>query len=104
VKTYKTYIEEAAEHDLRELNRYLTHILKAPDAARRLYREIKEKVSSPGATPYLYPKVKIEPFRSYGVRYFSIGNYLCFYLPVTEKQEVHVLRILYAKRSRSELL
>lgn len=42
----------------------------------------------------LYEK---EPWKSRGLRYFSVDNYIVFYIVNNEKLEVNVLRVLYGK-------
>ncbi|MDD6564758.1 MAG: type II toxin-antitoxin system RelE/ParE family toxin, partial [Clostridiales bacterium] len=37
--------------------------------------------------------------KSKGLRVFSVGNYMVFYLPVEEKNTVSVIRIMYGGRN-----
>ena len=38
-----------------------------------------------------------EPWKSIGLRYFSVDIYIVFYIVNNEKLEVNVLRVLYGK-------
>ena len=48
----------------------------------------------------LYEK---EPWKSRGLRFFSVDNYIVFYIVDNEKKEVNVLRVLYGRMDFSKI-
>lgn len=48
----------------------------------------------------LYEK---EPWKSRGLRFFSVDNYIVFYIVNNDAKEVNVLRVLYGRMDFSKI-
>ena len=101
---YEVILETTAVLDLYGILDYITNVLKAPEAARRVFLSIEEKVMSLDFMPARHNLVREEPYASLGVRIMPVENYNAFYIVDEPKQEVHVLRILYNRREWQNLL
>ena len=97
--SYKIYYTERAECDLTDIYEYIAFNLLAPETAKKVIVKIMTEISSLNMTPLRHPLYKNEPWRSKGLRSFSVGNYLIFYLPVEEKNSIAVIRIMYSGRN-----
>ena len=85
---YKVMYTAGAKKDLRNIFRYISEELLAPENAagqadtmpnrNRLYEE--------------------EPWHSRGLRFFPVDNYLVFYKTDDETEIVYVVRIMYGGR------
>lgn len=84
-----------AQQDLKNLYEYVAYSLLAPDAARSLYQKIIQSVRSLETMPNRNPLYKEEPWRSQGVRFLPVKNYLLFYTVNNETLTVSIARILY---------
>ena len=97
--SYKVYYTEQAERDLREIYEYIACTLLVPETAKKITAGIMEGISNLYEMPMRFPLYKKEPWRSKGLRSFSVGNYIVFYLPVEDKNVVAVIRIMYGGRN-----
>ena len=93
-----------ARQDLRELYEYIAYTLQSPIAARGTADRIMETVRSLASMPKRNPLYKDEPWRSRGVRFVPVKNYLVFYMVNDEEEIVSVARILYGGRDISRQL
>ncbi len=55
-------------------------------------------IRSLGEMPMRYRLYDDEPWRSRGMRFFPVDNYLVFYLPEEVENNVYVIRIMYGGR------
>lgn len=84
-----------ARQDLKNIYEYIAYSLLAPDAAHSTCEKILQAARSLESMPEKNPLYKEEPWRSKGVRFVPIKNYLLFYTVNHEKQTVSIARILY---------
>jgi len=103
-KAYNVILETTAALDLYGILDYITEVLKAPESAERVYWSIKDQVLSLEEMPYRFHLVREEPFASMGVRLMPVENYYVFYIIDAQKNEVHILRILYNRREWKNIL
>lgn len=101
---YKVIIDRAAEQDLAEILEYISAVLHAPDAAKRLYRKIKQEIMSLDTMPSRCALIAEEPYNQLGIRKLFIDNYIAFLLINEDTKEVHVFRILYSRREWYNLI
>lgn len=87
-----------AEQDLRSIYEYIANTLCAPDTAKNLTRQIMDEISSLDEMPNRYAKYDKEPWKDRGLRFFSVKNYVIFYLPNEETKTVYIIRIMYGGR------
>ena len=102
--TFDVQISEQADNDLRGIFEYIAFELQAPEnAAGQLYR-LEEAISKLDHMPEKYRMYEREPWRSRGLRFFSVDNYLVFYIPDMETRLVTVIRVMYGGRDVDEEL
>ena len=104
LKNYNVIIELTAQRDLQSILHYIKNILKAPEAANRIYIKIKNEILMLNQMPMRNNVIKEQPYASMGVRKLLIENYIAFYIIDEQKYEVHVLRILYNRREWQNIL
>ena len=101
---YEVILETTADTDLHGILNYITDVLKEPETALRIFSTIEEKVLSLDKLPHRYATAKDEPYKSFGVRWMPIENYIVFFVIDEERHTVHVLRILYSRRNWQAVL
>lgn len=101
---YDVVIGRLAERDIYEAVCYIKEILYQPEAARRIYNEIKTQISLLSEMPQRFAVIAEEPYRSMGMRKTSAANYLIFYLIDEKNKTVSVVRVLYNRREWKNLL
>ncbi len=102
--SYSVYYTKQAEEDLRDIYEYIAYTLLVPETAKNLVGKIMKEVSELNEMPLRFPLYKNEPWKSKGLRCFSVGNYMIFYLPIEDKNIVSVIRIMYGGRDVSKQL
>lgn len=75
----KIVYTHTARQDLREIYEYIAYTLLVPETARSLTDKIMSEVRSLEEFPERNPLYKDEPWRSQGVRFLPVKNYLVFY-------------------------
>jgi plasmid stabilization system protein ParE len=101
---YTLQFTEPAEEDLLSTLRYISDVLKAPEAAKNLLDEIEEQTQILKTSPLCYALVLDDYLCSKGIRSFLVKNYQLFYVIDEEEKIVSIIRILYARRDWSYLL
>lgn len=92
---FDVQISEQADKDLREIYEYITFTLMSPDSAVGLLDRLEEAIGNLDHMPKRYRRYESEPWRSRGLRFFPVDNYLVFYIPDEELEVVTVIRVLY---------
>ena len=93
-----------ARQDLRDVYEYIAYALSAPDAARGTADRIMSAVRSLESMPERNPLYREEPWRSLGIRFIPVGNYLVFYTIDAAGDTVTVVRVMYGGRDISRQL
>ncbi len=96
--SFKVQYSAEARQDLRDIFNYIALELLVPDTAKNQTRRIMDAVKSLGEMPMRHSLYKDEPWRSLGLRFLPIDNYIILYLPDEEKQIVSIARIMYGGR------
>lgn len=95
---------DRALNDLRNIHRYIAVELLAPDAAKNVSNKIMDEIDALDEMPNRNPLYEKEPWRSRGLRKLVVGNFVAFYLPMEEQQQVLVITIMYGKRNIAKIL
>ena len=90
---YDVQIIDEAEDDLRNIYEYFASKRREPRLARKIYKQIMDKLNSLEEMPFRYPVYQEEPWKGREVRQVFAGSYCGFYF-VTENI-VKVFRIMY---------
>ena len=90
---YKVLLTNEATDDVFNLIRYIQIELCNPDAANKLYMNLKREVNNMGDFPLKFADSRIK-YRGYTIHKRAYQSYLLFYIINDEDQTVYVLRIL----------
>ena len=101
---FKIIYSAMARQDLRNIYEYIAHKLLVPKTASKLALRIMEEIRSLETMPMRYQLYEEEPWHTQGIRFFSVDNYLIFYLPDTTKNIVNIVRIMYGGRDITKQL
>ena len=95
---YKVMYTAGAKKDLRNIFRYISEELLAPENAAgqtdRIMAAIRKLVTMPNRN-WLYEE---EPWQSRRLRFFPVDNFLVFYKTNDETETVNIVRIMYRGR------
>ena len=97
----KIVYTNTARKDLREIYEYIAYSLLVPKTAQSVTDTIMAKIRSLEEFPERNPLYKDEPWRSQGVRFMAVKNYLVFYTVQPESCTVSIARIIYGGRDIS---
>ncbi|MDR3288403.1 MAG: type II toxin-antitoxin system RelE/ParE family toxin [Peptococcaceae bacterium] len=95
---FKINFSEQAADDLDKIVKYIREELSNPQAARRFYEAVDEKLRLLREHPYMFPSYHDEKLSAEGFRSAVIGNFMMFYLVDDGMSLVSIARILYGKR------
>jgi len=97
--SYAVHITATAELDLEKAYDHIDNIFKNHQAAESLLDEASKQIGALATMPEKFALVDDPILKSWGIRFTMIKNYHAFYTVSKEKEQVTVLRILYAKRN-----
>ena len=95
---YKVMYTAGAKKDLRNIFRYISEELLAPENAAGPTERMLDTMPNRNR---LYEE---EPWHSRGLRFFPVDNYLVFYKTDDETEAVYVVRIMYGGRDVNKQL
>ena len=101
---YKVIIEPVAANDLAGIVDYISKVLLEPTVAAKLYRNIKEQISSLSNMPKRNKIVSDERYASVGLRTLMMKNYIAYYIVDDHDNTVHIIRVLYNRREWQDIL
>ena len=90
---------DKAKKDLRDIYKYITEELLVPDTAKLQFKRIIKAVRSLEQFPFRHSLYRDEPWKSKGLRFFPIDNFIIFYLPDEKKRVVDIVRIMFGGRN-----
>ena len=94
----------AARQDLKEIFEYISQVLLAPGTAQALTEKIMAEIRTLIDFPERNPLYKDELWRSKGIHFLPVKNYLVFYTVNKETDTVTIARIMYGGRDISRQL
>ena len=101
---YEILISPAARNDLFEIYQYIAEDLNAVQSAIGQLERLERAIYSLDELPERYPRYDREPWFSRNLRIMPVDNYVVFYLPNKDGQEVAVLRVIYGGRDLQKQL
>lgn len=99
-KTYIVKITDQAEGQMQEIIRYITHELKAPDAALHLLDALEEAFTSLAYFPQRIALVAEEPWHTKGIHRLPVKNFLVYFWIDEDNLRVQVIAVIYKKRDQ----
>ena len=88
----------AARQDLRDIYEYIAFVLLSPDTAQALTEKLMAEIRALEHHPERNALYRDEPWRSQGVRFVPVRNYLVFYTVNNGTETVSIARIMYGGR------
>lgn len=101
---WKIEFTTAAREDLRNIFSYIAYELCEPIIAKRQTNRILNEIQGLDTMPMRYQLYQEEPWFSQGLRYFPVNNYLVFFLPNVESNQISIVRIIYGGRDLKQQL
>ena len=95
---YKVMYTARAKKDLRNIFRYISEELLAPENATGQTERIMTAIRKLDTMPNRNRLYEEEPWYSRGLRFFPVDNYLVFYKTNDENEIVYIVRIMYRGR------
>ena len=96
---YKVMYTAGAKKDLRNIFRYISEELLAPENAAGQTERIMTAIQKLDTMPNRNRLYEEEPWYSRGLRFFPVDNYLVFYIPDKDTGIVTVIRVMYEGRN-----
>ena len=97
-------ITEPAENDLRDIAKYISSQLNAPEAALNIIREIRKTLLNLKENALIYPYVRDDRLATLGYRSVTTKNYTSFYVIYEKENKVYIDRILYSRRDWKNII
>ena len=103
---YRIDISEPAEDDLRDILRYISSQLLAPETSLELLETIDDAIQTLSLMPHRIPLVDDERLALLGYLILPVRNFLVFFSinETGKKKVVDVERVLYYRRDWKNLL
>lgn len=99
-KTYNVKITSQAESDMQEIIYYITHELKAPEAALHLLDALEDSFSSLEHFPQRVALIDEEPWRTKGIHRLPVKNFLVYFWIDEDNMKVQITAVIYGKRDQ----
>lgn len=100
---YSVKVLPSAIEDLQEIYNYIAYELKSVINAENQLNRLQDEISRLDFMPESFRLYEKEPWKSRGLRFFSVDNYIVFYIVDNENVEVNVMRVLYGKMDFSKI-
>ena len=104
MKTYTIRITRQARDHLREIKKYITEELLAPDAARNTIATLKKEVLTLTKMPSRIKLTEEEPWRSEGIHRMRVKNYYVYFWIDEKKRTVQITSVIYVARDQVKQL
>lgn len=101
---YKIRITRQARDHLREIRRYISQELCAPDAAKKTIQLIKSEIQSLSHMPGRIQLTPEQPWHDLKVHRDRVKNYYIYYWIDEDSKTVQVISIIYVRRDQSKQL
>ena len=99
-KIYNVKITSQAEEQIQEIIHYITHELKAPDAALHLLEALEDSFSSLAHFPQRAALINEEPWHMNGIHRLPVKNFLVYFWIDEDNMRVQVTAVIYEKRDQ----
>ena len=96
--SYRIEYTNEARQDLRDIYVYIAEKLMVPEIAEGQVNRIMDAADELSELPFRFSSYEFEPWRSRGLRFVPVDNYVIFYLPSEEVNTVYIVRIMYGGR------
>jgi len=94
-KEWSVVITHQAHADIARIFTYIADELQAIDNAIHQTDRIYDHAAKLNRAPHGFGLLKMEPWRSDGVRLLPVDNFIIYFVPIDDRQIVYVWRVLY---------
>jgi toxin ParE1/3/4 len=94
---YKVQYSDDAEQDIENIFNYIADVLVEPVTAYNQTMRIRKAIKALDITPFGRRVFDREPWKSQGVRFFPVDNYLVFYKPDEADEIIKIIKIVHSK-------
>ena len=101
---WKVILTPEFKQEIRDLHSYIANTLLVPETAIKLIRRIMSEVESLDDMPLRHSLYEKEPWHSRGLRKLPIDNFLVFYLPNEQTNEVVIFHVFYGGRNIEDII
>lgn len=101
---YDVIITPDAEADLQEIYDYIAYTLLVPETANSYVDNIENAILNLDTFPTGYPFVDFEPWRSRGLRFIPVKNFIVYFVIREELSSVYIMNVIYNKRNQLRAL
>lgn len=98
IKFTAEFTDECIE-EMAEIYDYITNKLKENNAAKRLMKEVTNKILNLAKAPELYMRIGKSDRLRREYRRIVIKNYIVLYIVDFEKRKVYISHMIYGKRN-----
>jgi toxin ParE1/3/4 len=95
---YSVEYSEKAKRDIEGIFLYIALTLKMPETAKKQFNHIVGVISGLNTFPLRNPLYEHEPWKSKGLRFVPVDNFIVFYLPNESEKTVYIVRVMYGGR------
>ena len=93
-----------AKEDLESVYEYIAFRLFSPEAAKHKVKRITEAIGKLKDFPFMYKLYEDEPWKTKGLRVFSVSDFIIFYMADEEARTISIVRIIYGGRNLEKQL
>ena len=97
---YNVKITSQAEDQIQEIINYITHELKAPEAALLLLDTLEDSFIFLAHFPQRVALVEEKPWHTKGIHRLPVKNFLVYFWIDEENMNVHITAVIYGKRDQ----
>ncbi|MBR1390539.1 MAG: type II toxin-antitoxin system RelE/ParE family toxin [Lachnospiraceae bacterium] len=96
--SYRIEYTSEARQDLRDIYTYIAEKLMVPETAAGQVNRIMDVADGLTEMPFRFSLYEFEPWRSQGLRFVPVDNFILFYQLKKEAKTVYIVRIMYGGR------
>lgn len=101
---YSVKIAPFAVLQLEETVKYISEILLVPEIAVKWLDKLEKEISALDFLPNRFPLTEEEPWRARGIRKFTVGEFIVYYLVNEGLKVVTVTAVVYGRRDQLSAL
>ncbi len=102
--TYTVKVTSQAENEIQEIIHYISHELKAPEAALYLLDTLEAAFLSLAHFPQRVALIAEKPWHTKGIHRLPVKNFLVYFWMDEDNMKVQITAVIYGKRDQMRQL
>lgn len=98
-KIFKVEFTDECNEEINEIYDYITNNLKENNVAKRLIKEVTDKILNLETSPELYMKIGKSDRLRREYRRIVVKNYIVLYIIDLEKMKIYISHMVYGRRN-----